>query len=287
MFNEIFHEKKRKILILISIFLIATLAICMIESVSAYKVEYSAYGNKMDIYFNPTKVDSREGLNQTIDLGNGKIMNLKIYDYRTYKYSPSEYLRYSSTSLYIITSKNVPKMINIDVNWMKDGTTTWGDYTQTFPSYQKWSANEHFNVLEQNSHYAGVYNTLYYTASSWVKVNKITITFDKNIGTFSSSGLSSNNKADLTISKITKKGNTHTVFIKNIGKKNAPKSYLGVYDGKKLIKKVYIQSIGRDKTVQVKVILDKKYKNKIKTFKVDYNNKIKESNKKNNIKKIQ
>jgi len=90
---------------------------------------------------------------------------------------------------------------------------------------------------------------------------------------------------DLTISKIAKGANTHVIFIKNIGLANSKKSVLGVYDGKKLIKKVNVNAIGKGKTVFVIVTLAKKFKNKTKTFKADYNNKIKESNEKNNIRK--
>jgi hypothetical protein len=116
-----------------------------------------------------------------------------------------------------------------------------------------------------------------------VKPSRIWIDFTDSLYKTSSS---SNNKklADLTITKITKKGNTHTVFIKNIGKKSAGSSYLGVLNGKNLIKKANVKAIGIGKTIQVKVTLDKKYSTKLKTFKVDYYNKIKENNKNNNIK---
>ena len=100
------------------------------------------------------------------------------------------------------------------------------------------------------------------------------------------SGSSSNNRADITISKVTKKGNSHTVFIRNIGKVNAGRSVLGVYDGNKLIKKVNVKAIAKGKTVQVKVTLDRKFNTRIKTFRADVTNKIKESNKNNNIKKV-
>lgn len=90
-------------------------------------------------------------------------------------------------------------------------------------------------------------------------------------------------KADLKIYKIYKKGKYHYVFIKNIGKKTAGQNLLGIYFGKKLIKKVKINSIGVNKYKKVKVYIIKKYRNKIKTFKVDIKNKIKENNKKNNI----
>ncbi|MCL2116620.1 MAG: hypothetical protein FWH29_10430 [Methanobrevibacter sp.] len=93
----------------------------------------------------------------------------------------------------------------------------------------------------------------------------------------------SSSKPDFKISKTTKNGNTHKVYITNFGKKTASKSTLGIYDGKKLIKKVNVKSIGAGKTAEIKVTLPKTYKNKIKTFKADYTNVVKESNEKNNI----
>jgi len=105
-----------------------------------------------------------------------------------------------------------------------------------------------------------------------------------NLPNYSSSSSNSKNlKADLKIVKTTKSGNTHKVYIKNIGKKAAGKSVLGVFDGKKLIKKVSVKAIAKGKTVQVKVTLPGKYKNKIKSFKTDAGNLIKESNEKNNV----
>ena len=90
-------------------------------------------------------------------------------------------------------------------------------------------------------------------------------------------------KPDLTISKISKKINTHTIFIKNIGMATSGKSVLGVYQGNKLIKIANVKAIGAGKTVQVKVTLDRKFSSRIKTFRADATNKIKESNKNNNI----
>ena len=99
----------------------------------------------------------------------------------------------------------------------------------------------------------------------------------------SSSSSSKNSKlADLTITKMYKKGNTYSAYIQNIGDKTAGKSKLGIYDGKKLIKQVNVKSIGANKATEVKVTIPAKYKNKYKTFKVDSTNKIKESNEKNN-----
>ena len=90
-------------------------------------------------------------------------------------------------------------------------------------------------------------------------------------------------KADLKITKITKKGNYRHVTIKNIGKRSiGNKFYLGVYIGKKRIKSTLIKSLGVGKSREVKVLIAKKYRNKLKTFKADGTNRVKESNEKNN-----
>ena len=100
-------------------------------------------------------------------------------------------------------------------------------------------------------------------------------------------------KSDLTITKITKdkkKANVRYVFIKNIGKKASGKFVLGVYIGKKLIKKVNVNSIKAGKPLKVKIVIPKKYmtkkyKNMVKIFKLDIKNVVKESNEDNNSKK--
>ncbi|KZX16779.1 putative outer membrane protein pmp10 precursor [Methanobrevibacter cuticularis] len=93
---------------------------------------------------------------------------------------------------------------------------------------------------------------------------------------------SSTKKPDLKISKIKKSGNYRYVYIKNIGKAAAGKSYLGVYVGKKKVKTVKVGFIKAGKYLKVKVLIAKKYKNKQKVFKVDIKNVVKESNEKNN-----
>jgi hypothetical protein len=89
-------------------------------------------------------------------------------------------------------------------------------------------------------------------------------------------------KSDLKISKIKKSGNYRYVYIKNVGKATAGKSYLGVYVGKKKIKTIKVTSIKAGKYLKIKVTIAKKYKNKQKVFKVDIKNTVKESNEKNN-----
>jgi len=90
-------------------------------------------------------------------------------------------------------------------------------------------------------------------------------------------------KADLKITKVFKKGNYRYVTIKNIGKKTTGKKfYLGIYVGKKMIKKVLVKIIPAGKYKKIKVLIPRKYKNKVKTFKADSTNRIKESNKRNN-----
>ena len=98
----------------------------------------------------------------------------------------------------------------------------------------------------------------------------------------SSSSSSSEKLADLTITMMYKKDNTYSAYIQNIGKKTAEKNKLSIYDGKKLIKQVNVKSIKAGKGTEVKFSIPKKYKNKVKTFKVNSTNKIKESNKNNN-----
>lgn len=93
---------------------------------------------------------------------------------------------------------------------------------------------------------------------------------------------------DLRITKLTRKGSYQYIIIKNNGiratnfKSWGNKNYLGVYVGKKLIKKVTIKTIGAKKFLKVKIFIPKKYRNRLKTFKVDIDHAIRESNKKNN-----
>ena len=89
--------------------------------------------------------------------------------------------------------------------------------------------------------------------------------------------------ADLTITKIQKKGNYRYMTIKNIGKKSTDNNfYLDVYVSKKRIKTVLVKSLGVGKSATVKVLIAKKYRNSLKTFKVDITNRVNESNEKNN-----
>jgi len=151
------------------------------------------------------------------------------------------------------------------------------------------------------------YNAIYYTGT---KLSKTGVTISPTEGTKVNAGTTNpggaNNPsgtsnqgngtltiklADLKITKITKKGSYRYVFVKNIGKAAAGKNTLGVYIGKRLIKKVSVKSIGIGKTLKVTVAIPKKYmtkkyKNKVKTFKVDIKNVVKESNKKNNSFKV-
>ncbi|MCL2114656.1 MAG: hypothetical protein FWH29_00365 [Methanobrevibacter sp.] len=287
MLNEVFYKNKRKILIFVSIFLMVAVVIGTVETVNAYSVSYYVSGNKLTVNFNPdsTAISGQENsYNSSIKLGDGKTINLKVNDYYTSSRVTGTYsfgyffpTRDSSASVTINTSANTPKMKSVEYNWKKDGLTSW---SSTMGS-SRWSSDGKDDLSSDESHNYYIRTTAP-SRGSWIKINRLTITFDKNIETSSSS---SSNKADLKIAKVSKKGNTHTVFIKNSGKKAAAKSVLGVYDGKTLIKKVNVKAIAKGKTVQVKVPLAAKYKNKIKTFKADYNNKIKESNEKNNDKK--
>ena len=90
-------------------------------------------------------------------------------------------------------------------------------------------------------------------------------------------------KANLKVTKVQKKGNYRYVTIKNIGDGTTSKKfYLGIYVGKKQIKKVLVKILGTGKSTIVKVPIAKKYANKLKTFKADSTNLIIESDKKNN-----
>ena len=121
----------------------------------------------------------------------------------------------------------------------------------------------------------GNYNVIYLGSEAEVYKNKLTIIpAVENIPVF---------YTDLTIAKITKKGNYCYVNIKNIGNKGIDNSfYLSVYVGKKQIQKVLVKSIGVGKSTSVKVSIAKKYRNSLKTFKADCTNRIKEMNESNN-----
>jgi len=134
------------------------------------------------------------------------------------------------------------------------------------------------SVTFKNNMVGSKYNAIYSVKGVKIYKNKVTITPAEN-----SAVPSAKKEVDLTIAKITKKGNYRHVTIKNIGKKaTGNKFYLGVYDGTKQIKKVLVNSLGAGKSTIVKVPIAKKYENKLKTFKADSTNRIKESNKKNN-----
>ncbi|MGL4670354.1 MAG: CARDB domain-containing protein [Methanobacteriaceae archaeon] len=92
-------------------------------------------------------------------------------------------------------------------------------------------------------------------------------------------------EADLKISKVSKKGTSYFVSVKNNGNGNAKGSYLGVYVKGKVVKKVLVQSLKPGQSKNIKVALSSKYTKSTKTFKADYTNKVKEVYKNNNSKK--
>lgn len=150
--------------------------------------------------------------------------------------------------------------------------------------------NNYANVKISNSKFdknlqGNVYNDIYRAGGTVVK-SGLTITPNDGIivdgDSTGSSGSTSSKKADLKIAKITKKGNYRYVTVKNVGKKVAGKNKLAIYVGKKKIKTVNVASIRAGKSVKIKVAIPKKYKSKLKTFKVDVSNVVKESNEKNN-----
>ncbi|MCL2116622.1 MAG: hypothetical protein FWH29_10440 [Methanobrevibacter sp.] len=282
--------RKKSLLFLFSIFLIAGLAISMIETVSAYNPTYeikTSYrydetyspfykikNNELVIDLKPSNFSTSEKYNTTINLGSGKKINIQIETrpmpriLSTYNYHQGSLVgvTHNNQNCYVfakISTENTPNIIEYSLDIKTSPNSRVGFITGkkisnrqiTFESYPS-----------QN-----------------VKPGELVLIFDSSLKS-SSSSISKNSKlADLKISKVSKKGNTHTVHIKNIGQNIASKSYLGIYDGETLIKRVVAKSIGIGKTTSVKVSLAAKYKNKIKTFKADYTNVVKESNEKNNI----
>jgi len=95
----------------------------------------------------------------------------------------------------------------------------------------------------------------------------------KNVKITPRNGAKVPKQANLKITKVTKKANSHYVLVKNSGDKASVKSTLGVYIDKTLIKKVNVKALAIGKSLQVKVTIPKKYlsethKNTIKTFKL-------------------
>jgi hypothetical protein len=82
---------------------------------------------------------------------------------------------------------------------------------------------------------------------------------------------------------VKKIGNKYYAIVKNNGKSASGKSKLGMYLGNKLVKVVNVPSLKYKKYKIFKFVINKKYAKYRKTFKADYNNKIKETTKKNNI----
>ena len=130
------------------------------------------------------------------------------------------------------------------------------------------------NLVNFKNNIAGnKYNAIYADFSSKIYKNKVTITPTEDSPVHS----------DLKIAKVTKKGSYHYVAIKNIGKKSTGKKfYLGVYVGKKRINIKLVKILGVGKSTTVKVLIAKKYRNSLKTFKADCTNRIKEMNESNN-----
>lgn len=118
-----------------------------------------------------------------------------------------------------------------------------------------------------------------------VKGNIVKVGSIRNLG--SKNKISGNGpaKPDLKVAKIKRKGKYRYVYIKNIGKAKAKANKLGIYIGKKWIKTVKVKAIKAGKSIRIKVFIPKKYRAKVKTFKVDIKNKVKESREKNNARK--
>jgi len=95
----------------------------------------------------------------------------------------------------------------------------------------------------------------------------------KNVKIIPRDGVKVPKQANLKITKVTRKANSHYVLVKNSGDKASVKSTLGVYIDNTLIKKVNVKPLAIGKSLQVKVTIPKKYlsethKNTIKTFKI-------------------
>lgn len=88
---------------------------------------------------------------------------------------------------------------------------------------------------------------------------------------------------DLEVYVYERKGSTYYFTIRNNGYENSKSSYLGIKYGK-TIKKIYVKSINAKQTTTVKISIPSKPTTI--TSKIDYYNKIKEENKKNNIQKL-
>ncbi|KZX16878.1 hypothetical protein MBCUT_05080 [Methanobrevibacter cuticularis] len=90
-------------------------------------------------------------------------------------------------------------------------------------------------------------------------------------------------KPDLKIVKIARKNNKYYIKIKNIGNSIAKKNYFVIYTKNKIISKKILKSLKKGSSTILKIAINKKYRNILKKFKIDYKNQVKEINEQNNI----
>lgn len=111
-------------------------------------------------------------------------------------------------------------------------------------------------------------------------INKVDVSF------YNSEKTNINKKSDIAIIKSIKKGKYCYIAIKNKGPNMVKSNYLGIYSKNKLIKKYYIPSLKSGQKKILKIKINRKYLKKQIKIKLDYTNRIKETNELNNIYKI-
>lgn len=243
------HFKNKKLGIILLLILSATIILSTIGSVSA---AYSVSDNGKIVTIDISSATS----DSTIDLGNGQ--KIRVQTYFLY-----------AKRMVVITAENTPKILNA---YIAGRANTGLPYTAN--PYYAGGAGSFFTLKDYSLKYesfreGGTPHTAYLSFAEPVIKSKAT----------------DNTKADLKISKITKKGNYRYVTVKNVGKAKSGKNQIGVYVGKKLIKKANVKALKAGQSTKIKVGIPKKYVKKSKTFHADYRNVVSESKESNNKKK--
>jgi len=236
--------------------ILAILAISTIGSVAAYTPSYTISNDGKNLNINFNAGDNPPTGITTVNLGEDKKVNIEI-----------KFLL--GKRVINITTVNTP---NID--------KTYGPYFQGISQYGLPYTESPTNIvgsIRVDNNYVT------YFAHHNTMPRSVTIKFTDSLIKHDVTTPGKNNLPDLKVTKVTKKGNYHYITVTNIGKKSATKNHLGVYVGKKKIKTLNIKSLDSGKSTTIKVLLPKKHRGVIKTFKADINNIIKEINKKNNV----
>jgi hypothetical protein len=247
--------------------ILAILAIITIGQVSAYNPTYKVNDNSLTINLN-LSANSPNDYKNTLNLGGGKKVHISIS--KTDSYIKPGYRQELLMGQFITYPPvTVPGKVYVKIDTENTPDIAHGSLSGTK------NTNEHtsisYKTFKKNQLIFNKTDVLYP-----LKLNSINIDFKSSIG-------GSNSKlADLTVTKVTKKDSYHYVTIKNVGKKSAGKNHLGIYVGKKNIKTLNVKSLGAGKHTTVKVLIPKKNRNVMKTFQVDINNVVKESNERNN-----